>query len=308
MVEYNKNFASGAKSNKVPTTDILNRVREAGKKKEIIQRIRISPAEAEDLLTINEGNRHVTVNDAVAYAETMTAGLWEYNVNSNIGISTEGKLIDAQHRLWGQVFSQTSQEWNIITGLPPKSFATTDMGRNRTKGDIFSILNKNEPNKAASICNFAMSMMLNNKLPTQTKRTSISNQMILRWTEDPANMKRLDAAMEITINVLHKEGKGLLPFQYWGGLFFLFGSRSITAATEFLTKLATGDGIGIKKDSTIFQCRKNLEKHAKNKDKGTNFARIAWVIQAWNMYRNGMDLGTERLALNPKETEFPKIK
>ena len=55
----NVRFITHYQLDHTPTTDILTRIKEASKKKEVLLNVKITPDIARDLLTVNPSNRHV---------------------------------------------------------------------------------------------------------------------------------------------------------------------------------------------------------------------------------------------------------
>lgn len=308
---YNTKFVPSLTWQKeVLSTDIIARVKEAAKKGEAIFKVKVTALEADDLMTLNVDNRHVNKETVGRYAQAMLDGKWMYNSSSNIGISTQFRLTNAQHRLMAQVKSGCTVEYNIITGLDPKSFATEDVGRNRTGGDVYSVRHIDNPNKAAAVANFVLAYTHFKKVPGLLMGRQISQQLLDEWADIPTNLTRLAEAMNHTTKVLSKEGKDLLPYVYWAGLYFLLTTRHNAQGTEFLTRLALGTDMSPKTDSTLYQLlialRKFKDKGPKQ-SKGLGHQKVLLVLTAWNMIRSGQEMKGERFKADPSLPELPKI-
>lgn len=101
--------------------------------------VTISPEEAADMLEkSNSHNRHLRESVVYNYARQMQEGRWKYN-GDTICISSDGRLIDGQHRLWACVVSDVPLETVIVRDLDMDTQDTKDSGLARTHADVLSL-------------------------------------------------------------------------------------------------------------------------------------------------------------------------
>lgn len=97
----------------------------------------ISPEDAKSLLKFNSSNRPIRHLRIMRYARAMKMGRW---IASNDGIcfSTDGVLLNGQHRLEAIIRANVSVPLLIISGLDKKAFDIIDRGAIRSPGDLAS--------------------------------------------------------------------------------------------------------------------------------------------------------------------------
>ena len=98
----------------------------------------ITPQRAEALLANNLHNRKLSKTLVSQYTQLMQRGEWRFNGDA-IRMTSDGILIDGQHRLTAIVESGIPQPYVIIRGLDAASFKTIDAGKKRSTGDMLSI-------------------------------------------------------------------------------------------------------------------------------------------------------------------------
>ena len=94
----------------------------------------ISPAKAESILQGNTKNRNVSKAVIARYAAAMQRGDWMLS-NDVICITTDGILLNGQHRMNAVVVSETSQDFWVWEGCPPDAQMVMDMGNKRDAAD-----------------------------------------------------------------------------------------------------------------------------------------------------------------------------
>lgn len=98
----------------------------------------ITPEIAAQLLATNPNNRPLSLLTVRKYAEDMRGGRWEQN-GQTIVISSEGILLDGQHRLTALTSANISIAFLVVRNVQPESFSTIDNGKMRSTGDILFI-------------------------------------------------------------------------------------------------------------------------------------------------------------------------
>lgn len=98
--------------------------------------MRITPKDAERILTGNTGNRNVRVAQVASLANTIMNGGW-VTTHQGIAISKSGKVLDGQHRLMAIIKSGIAVEIAVTTDVDDMAFRAIDTGITRNMRDIF---------------------------------------------------------------------------------------------------------------------------------------------------------------------------
>lgn len=112
---------------------------------------KITPEIARQFLAKNLSNRPLRKTSTVAvFAAAMKRGEWVLNGDA-IRFSSDGILLDGQHRLEAVVKSGATIYSLVVYGLPPSTFDTIDRGRPRTTGDMLAIRGEKNYTALASV-------------------------------------------------------------------------------------------------------------------------------------------------------------
>lgn len=98
----------------------------------------ISPKLAMSLLAQNDANRPVRKTLAQFYARQMRNGRWR-RTHQPIAVTSDGKLIDGQHRLLAIVQSGVTVTMPIATGVSRDSILVVDQGAQRSAHDAIHL-------------------------------------------------------------------------------------------------------------------------------------------------------------------------
>jgi len=104
-----------------------------------IERVKITPKMAMDLLEHNTLNRPLSDGHVKRLAQQIIDGKWKYN-GDTIKVSKDGAILDGQHRLWAVIEAKRPIETVIIRGIARDAFATIDTTRRlRSGGDVLAL-------------------------------------------------------------------------------------------------------------------------------------------------------------------------
>jgi hypothetical protein len=304
----NVRFITHYQLDHTPTTDILTRIKEASKKKEVLLNVKITPDIARDLLTVNPSNRHVRLEDTRRWTKDMIAGKW-IDTGVPLLFSWDMKLLDGQHRLIAIIESGKTQVYNIVTGLPPEAYNVIDTGRIRTAGDVISDLNFKNYNVMASAIKSEIYWQKYGKLGTNLNQSRVANYEVKEWVMNMAEMKLMVLCVEYAANFLQKNAS-FLSASSWAFVFFILSRRNRTTAEYFVTALATGENISRTKDPAIYLLREKMISFSAKKSSWANrnsvsfVVKMHYIITAWNLFR--LNKKPTELSINLKATEFPK--
>ena len=149
-----------------------------------IQKIRMTPALAAELLKDNTHNRPVSNGAIGRYANDMKAGLWVFNGDA-IRVDTNGVLLDGQHRLLACVRSGVEFDCVMVTGLEPEVFSTLDAGNKRSAGAVLSISGVSDASVVASsarlVINYLKGVASNQSCGTPAIVDFVQDQPDIKW-------------------------------------------------------------------------------------------------------------------------------
>lgn len=98
----------------------------------------ITPAEATELLKLNTHNRSIRRGTIDRLRADIAGGRFLLN-GDTIAISTDGVLLNGQHRLEAIAAGKTPVEVIILKGVDPKAFSTIDGHRPRSLSDYMNV-------------------------------------------------------------------------------------------------------------------------------------------------------------------------
>lgn len=147
----------------------------------------ITPQLAATYLEKNNNNRPLNKKTVAYYASQMERNLWK-TTGQGLSFSSNGNIIDGQHRLQAIVSSKKSITMLVIFDVDSETFSVYDTGRNRTAGDIFSI--KGIPNSTATASSVQKYYLFKNQLSfsanTRTKELKLNKSDLLqKYYENP---------------------------------------------------------------------------------------------------------------------------
>lgn len=109
---------------------------------------RITPALADLMLKKNIRNRRISERHVEVLAQTLSANDMRLNGESVI-FSSDGNLLDGQHRLRACIKSGVSFDTVVVFGVSPKAFDTIDSGKIRSTGDVLGLSSVANSNKVS---------------------------------------------------------------------------------------------------------------------------------------------------------------
>lgn len=259
--------------------------------------IRITPDLATEWLNANTENRPLRESSVLVLARDMREGRWKVNGEA-IKWSSDGILLDGQHRLFACIEAGVPFTTMVTFGLDPEVFATLDRGRRRTPADSLALLG--EPNAEV--------------LAAAVKKLAQLKRGVL-FQHGPAST----VGPEETIEVLgqHPRIRESIPFSRKVGrlappslstfLHFMFTQRDRALADWFMDRL--GSGIGLLGTHGVYHLRKRLESNLIVTAKLPEKHVAALFIKAWNAHRAGRKVRTLRWRNTGEKPEaFPEIR
>jgi len=113
----------------------------------------ITPQIADNFLQKNVENRKISTRHVVAIAKDMENGNWEFNGDA-IRFSSNGNLVDGQHRLKGCILSGKTFKSIVIRNIDDSAMRTIDGGKRRNYGDHLRIRGYDNASSIGSAISF----------------------------------------------------------------------------------------------------------------------------------------------------------
>ncbi|WP_234440540.1 hypothetical protein [Streptomyces rimosus] len=99
----------------------------------------VTPERAQKWLSENNrGNRQLSTGHVASLARALERNEWRVH-HQGIAFTTEGRLLDGQHRLAAIVQARKSAEIMVARGVDPATFSVMDTGKRRTARDLLHL-------------------------------------------------------------------------------------------------------------------------------------------------------------------------
>lgn len=271
------------------------------------EQILITPEAASELLEKHNGhNRPLSPSVVNTYARQMGEGLWKTNTAEPIKISTDGKLMDGQHRLAALVAYKKPLFFTVASGLEFEDvFTVLDTGKKRNASDALTISGiKNASVKAAGITNYLVLMAgrtIRDGNAYSRVSLGLSNADILN--EYNKNPEFWDMMAERSISNYFLSNKVITTsfIMAWAARLDAIDSEK---ARVFMYKLCSGENLSA--NDAIFQLRNILTKAKLSVTRTLDSKyKAALLIKAWNKFYKGVTV--KSLTYNPKVEKYPVL-
>jgi hypothetical protein len=239
----------------------------------------VTPALAEKWLAQNTHNRKIRENAVLGYARDMEAGNWAENGEA-IKFAADGTLLDGQHRLNAIVLSGITLRILVVTGLTAGSQETMDDGRKRTVADALTL--RKEPNAVQLAAISRRALMWTQGIHKNAGNRPPTNTECLQFFEDHPELR---TSTSIAVSLRKAVA---LPCSIVGLTHWVFTSIDETDATWFFERLGTG--ANLPQYHPILTLRKRASEAADAPGRVPEDALLAFVIKAWNAYRDGDEM------------------
>lgn len=281
---------------------------------------KITPQDAERMLATMVKNRPVSDSKVLEYALSIDDGRWSVN-GETIKINKDGQLFDGQHRLRACILAGKPFMSYVARGVDDEhAFATVDVGKTRSHGDIFGIAGFSNSNLVSSIAILVYAhekRLLNWSGLTGLGRQSKANTspaIISKIKRMPQRSSTITKEDLLSFSESISEGLAtaarfaerwkairLLPRPLTGGVYYLFRQRSLEDAERFFTDIA--EGVGLTKTDPVYHLRERLIENSGNQAKLNRFTIVGLMFKAWNKRRAGEPV--RQLRISDAE-EFPR--
>ena len=269
-------------------------------RKDLVAKFEVwTPAKAQACIEKGGANRKLSEARVVQYTSAMKAGAWKKN-GETIKISTNGQVMDGQHRLKAVVESNKTSEMRTVRNVTPSVILTVDDGFKRTTAHALTIIGE------ASTTTLAHSLMLIVRWQDGTLDSLRTRRNIQRPRRDE-QLKALKKNGEIRTYLAMPMARKqkLLTRSVFCFLYYVCGISDQDKADEFFTSLETG--LNLNQASPIYVLRERLIKsrmETSNSLRLDTTAKIQITIKAWNAFVKGT---TIKMLRTPKTASIPEI-
>jgi hypothetical protein len=256
----------------------------------------VTPALAAKWLASNTRNRNLRPRAVANYARDMVAGNWHFN-GEGIKFSTDGRLLDGQHRLAAVIEADTTVQLLVIWDLPEEAQETMDTGRKRLPQDMFALRGEINSGIVASVTRRLWMWNIGDYRFTGSTTPTVSECSVL-LAERGDEVRR---SVEIAARV-YKQFKGL-PQSSVGVAHFLFSQIDPETAPWFFARV--GDGADLPIGHPVLTLRTRIINDRADRARLPEYLYLAYLIRAWNAVRDGRTL--DRI-IQPADAPMPMPK
>lgn len=257
----------------------------------------ITPSVAGEMLKRNINNRPIREVQVEFYSQQMINNEWLFD-GQPIRFSSNGGLLDGQHRLSAVIKSGVPNEFMVITGIDPEAFKVMDTGSSRSPSDVLSIQGAKYSAMISSSIKFVSNFNKGRRSDAGTNK--ISNSQVLDFYLSHKDILE-DYAKKS--GALSAEFGRILSPSFLLSIKYLFAQKSVTHSEQFVNQLCTG--LGLSQHNPIHVLRKKLLTNSSSQYKQTQMHKTAVTIKAWNLYR--LNKECKILRWNKDEESFPVI-
>lgn len=263
--------------------------------------IMVTPVLARYWLSLNTSNRSVRKTHVNYLKSVMDDGEWVLN-GQPIVFSSDGKLLDGQHRLKAVIKHGDSVAFDVRFGIDPETFFTLDEGVKRNPSDVFNVKGVTNYTHKSAATKMIMDLLAGQKRGGGSNHKRISNKEIYDFfTRTP----KINEVYPFCRGLYHGGGKMAFALSEIVAWYYLFSLKDEQAAIAFMEGVCVGTGLKEAGDVRILLRNKLVVSKLDKTQRMQTFFKDALVITAWNKFREGSQVA--QLRVNPSKP-LPEIK
>ena len=269
-----------------------------------IHEIQLTPELAATLLQGNTDNRSLSQQRVAAYAADMASGNWNYD-GAPIRRSVSGRLIDGQHRCAGVVRSGVTIPAVLIDGLADDVQLTMDTGKPRSFGDYLTFRGVIDPTARAAITGLLWKY--------EQAAVDYRGDWMKRPVATPPLLaelyERRHAEIELALALARRAGRFIHCSRTVLAVgYIVFSDLSADDADHFYQQLAEETE---RASAVVVFTRTMNTRETAHQARGLmeQSWQLAYLIKAWNAFREGREISILRWTRGGKTPEpFPEPK
>lgn len=239
--------------------------------------VSVTPDLAREWLKRNSHNRNLNERRVNVLAGAMKRGEWHEN-GDTIRFSSEGVLLDGQHRLAAVVKSGVTIRALVVEGLTQETQDTMDAGKLRSFADVLKLRGISDENNVAALARKVYvwetgQVRSQNTPPTHAQLSHIVEKRLVDLRESITVARSVRRHIPVQSSII--------GIAHW-----VFYEIAPEDTTFFFDRLR--DGRGLTEGNPILALREALLRDlAKNGRRMNPTMVLALFIKAWNAYRKG---------------------
>lgn len=238
--------------------------------------VEVTPALAEKWLAeSNTHNRKTRPRTVDSYATDMVNGDW-CDDGTPIQFSRNGTVLNGQHRLRAVVKSGVTLRVLVVSNLPEEVQESMDTGIPRSFADVLTLRGEKDAHNLATAVRrvhlWEAGVRTDNRMPVSTRQL----------------LKTLDRYPDLRESMLiarRGNAKTGIPAAWLALAHWMFRRIDEEDAEFFFARLA--DGLYLGPNDSIYALRQTAERARKDYRRTPPHVLLAYVIKAWNAYRDG---------------------
>jgi hypothetical protein len=236
---------------------------------------------AEILLKHNTRNRPLRETKAGNIARAMRLGNWQFNGEA-IKFDRDGVLADGQHRLQAitMLDGEESFDMLVLFGLTPESQLTMDQGAKRGAHEQLALTGADVDSTITAAIRILIRWEEGMLFGDQVRNGKVSTDDVVRWHR--ANIDAVDRFREFGARGYRRIMS--VPPSISLAVAYRFHEIDEEWASEFFNGLLTP--VGLREGSAVLALRGRLERIALAKEKVSERDTIAYLVMAWNAFRD----------------------
>lgn len=262
-----------------------------------VQQVMLTPADASHLMEKSSGNRLLSPRRVNALAQSITRGEWQFDGNP-IRLTSDGRLIDGQHRLSAIIQAKQAVPVLILHGLSDESQLVIDSGRPRSFADYLRMRGVPSVHRTAAAVRLLANIDSGNYKTGSWREFFLSNSAMWTYYLD----HREEIADGLSMGQAAREHVRMIPSVLTVLAVLLLRSDQEDAA-EFFRQISKNSPIS----QPIRVLLRTLENRERKEDTGAREQRmqLALALKTWLRFRAG-DESAQLLAFRRVE-KFPEI-
>ena len=269
-----------------------------------IKNVMITPSKAKELLSKNTQNRNPQEGHVAFLAREMKTGSWKMN-GETIVVSSDGVLVDGQHRLLACVKSSVSFPTILVEGVNIDVVTTIDTGKSRSLQDVLKMNGFKNVSKLASYIVAIHNVqrgVFSSLMSYKNGQYKISSGSGLKFAME--NKDELTSDVNLIQRVCNKQHVNIITAKDIGTILAILKDNSPNTEyiENFLLRIIGYHATGNTATGYIYRTL------LKNKDSKASISKrylYAIIVKAWNLYVNG-DPEVKYIRWD-SSTNFPKV-
>ena len=256
----------------------------------------VTPDYAQELLKKNDRNRGLSKYVLSNYVSDMENDRWQDSA-SQIQISSEGWLLNGQHRLHAVVQSGRSQYFTITKGLQSETQDVMDLGKTRTVADALSIRGVKNWHMVAASIRLHYGWQTGTPIKTfeggRTGRTKAQEIELILQEKDKIPM------LGEVMNMASRSTSAFRPLTGGSAGAFLIEATRLPGTWEyarnFIEQVVNGERLFDRDPILVLRNRLNKMWFMREKPRGERAVKLGLIVSAWNHYVDGNKVSTLRV-------------